>query len=123
MILEAGSRGYENAGRISAFTGFPTLLGWTNHEGQWRGNSVEIDRREPVIETIYTTPSADEALALLKEWQVRYVILGDAERQYVEKYCQTPEHPCSVNQALEKFGRVLTPVFTQGSITVYQTPD
>jgi YYY domain-containing protein len=121
-IVEAGSGGYENAGRISAFTGFPTLLGWTNHEGQWRGSQEEINRRTPVIQTIYTTPSAQTALDLLHQWDVRYVIVGSTERTYVASLCQDAQSPCNSKQALDKFNKILTKVFSQGSTTVYQVP-
>jgi YYY domain-containing protein len=123
ILLEAGAGGYENAGRISAFTGFPTLLGWTNHEVQWRGSSAEIAVRAPVIAEIYTTSYASVALDLLKKWRVRYVIVGNAERQYIEKECQNPDHPCNTLKALTKFDEALTPVFTQGGTTIYQVPE
>lgn len=122
-VLEAGSGGYENAGRISAFTGFPTLLGWTNHEGQWRGNQTEINLRAPLIQTIYTTPSPTIALDLLRQWGVRYVIVGETERAYVDKLCQDVKQPCNVGRALAKFDQVLTRVFSQGGTTVYQVPN
>ncbi len=122
IILEATGGGYENAGRISAFTGFPTLLGWTNHESQWRGNNSAIDQRSPVVSTIYTTSSASQALQLLQEWQVQYVIVGDTERQYVTKQCQAAQPPCDPAKALAKFAQFLTPVFQQGSTTVYRVP-
>ncbi len=121
-ILEAGSTSYENAGRISAFTGFPSLLGWTNHEGQWRGSREQINRRAPVIASIYTTPSAQTALELLREWQVDYLILGGAERIYITGICRQPETACQPNRALEKFEQVLEPVFSQGGTTVYRVP-
>jgi YYY domain-containing protein len=121
-ILEAGSRGYENAGRISAFTGFPTILGWENHEGQWRGSLTEINKRIPVIQTIYTTPEPSVTLDLLHQWNVRYVIVGDTERTYVSKLCQDEKNPCNTNKALAKFDQALTKVFSQGNTTVYQVP-
>ena len=39
VIVEAASYNeYTHLGRISAFTGLPTLLGWGGHEVQWRVN-------------------------------------------------------------------------------------
>jgi uncharacterized membrane protein len=122
MILEAGSGGYENAGRIAAFTGFPSILGWTNHEGQWRGNYAEISKRQPVIQKIFTTSSGKEALDLLHQWNVRYVVIGNTELSYVIKQCQEAKPQCSANQALGKFKKILTPVFSKGATTVYQVP-
>lgn len=121
-ILEAPGGGYENYGRVSAFTGLPTLLGWTNHEGQWRGDYTEINRRMPDIQVIYTTASEDEALTLLRKWGVSYVIVGEAEQRFIQKTCASLQTPCSPVRALAKFERFLTPVFSEQSITVYQVP-
>jgi YYY domain-containing protein len=121
-ILEAPGGGYENAGRISAFTGLPTLLGWTNHEGQWRGSYAEINRRMPDIQEIYTTPSEDKALALLHQWKISYLILGEAERQFIQKTCSNPQSPCSPERALAKFDRFLVPLYNQQSVTIYLVP-
>jgi uncharacterized membrane protein len=122
ILLEGVNGSYQISGRVSAFTGFPALLGWPGHEGQWRGNYVEQGKREPVIARIYSTPNAAEALTLLREWHIRYVIMGEAERQYINKICAKPETPCNTSKAEEKFTEVLNPVFTQGSITVYEVP-
>jgi len=119
VILEAPGGGYELYGRISAFTGLPTLLGWQNHEGQSRGNEDEINQRLPDIQAIYTTPSEEEALALLQKWNVRYVILGESERQYIDKLCSQPENSCSPARALAKFDRFLIPVYSQQGVTIY----
>lgn len=118
-ILEAPGSGYEPRGRISAFTGLPTLLGWANHEGQWRGGQEEINNRLPDIETIYTTPDPQQALDLLKQWNIRYVVLGNAERQFIAEICRQPERSCSAARAQAKFDRFLVPVFSHQSITIY----
>jgi YYY domain-containing protein len=122
ILLEAPGGGYQNYDRISAFTGLPTLLGWTNHEGQWRGSYEEINRRVPDIQTIYTTPSEAEALELLHKWNVSYVILGSAEQQYIQSLCRKPETACSPERALAKFDRFLTRVYSQQSIVIYSVP-
>lgn len=122
IILEAGAKGYENAGRISAFTGYPTLLGWENHEGQWRGTQEQINERAPVIAAIYTTPSAEVALDLLHRWNVRYVVLGEAERLYISRTCQASGTVCNPTKAEAKFETALKAVFQQGGTTVYQVP-
>ncbi len=56
MIVEAPGCAYQTINgvpmnRFSAFTGVPTLLGWANHERQWRRGefedlSAEIDARD-----------------------------------------------------------------------------
>jgi uncharacterized membrane protein len=122
ILLEGVNGSYQASGRVSAFTGFPALLGWPGHEDQWRGNHIEQGKREAVIARIYTTGDAPEALDLLRQWQVRYVIFGDPERQYIEKICSRLETPCNIRRAEEKFTEILQPLFTQGSITVYEVP-
>jgi YYY domain-containing protein len=127
VILEApsvppagGSYTYE--GRISAFTGFPTLLGWAVHESQWRGNYDEQGLREPDIATIYTTSDAQAALDLLHKWNVSYLILGSPELSYIQRLCSQPERACTMSTALRKFEQVFEPVFSQGQLTIYRVP-
>jgi len=127
VILEApsvsptgGSYTYE--GRVSAFTGFPAVLGWAVHESQWRGNYDEQARREPDIATIYTTSDGQTALDLLHKWNVSYVILGSPEMSYIQRLCSQTERGCTTNTALRKFDRVLQSVFSQGQVTIYKVP-
>jgi uncharacterized membrane protein len=55
VIVEAVGGAYSEYGRISANTGRPTLLGWANHQYQWRGSDTpEPPIRERAVEQIYT---------------------------------------------------------------------
>lgn len=120
VILEAPGRSYNYEGRISAFTGFPAVLGWSLHEGQWRGNHIEQGKREPDIATIYTTHDGQQALGLLHKWEVDYVIVGATEQLYVEQLCSAPDRHCHPAEALKKFDVLLKPVLKQGQTTIYQ---
>jgi YYY domain-containing protein len=126
VILEApsvppgGSYTYE--GRISAFSGFPSVLGWAVHESQWRGNYDEQGKREPDIATIYTSSDAQTTLDLLKKWDVSYVVLGGPELNYIQRLCSQPERGCTLSTALRKLERLLQPVFSQGQLTIYKVP-
>jgi YYY domain-containing protein len=122
VILEAPGKSYNYEGRISAFSGFPAVLGWALHESQWRGNYVEQGKREPDIETIYTTRDGQQALALLQKWQVDYVVVGAPERRYVEELCSPSDRQCNPLEAERKFELLLKPAFKQGQTTVYQAP-
>lgn len=120
VILEAPADCcYDLRGRISAFTGLPTLLGWPGHQYQWRGSSQAADLRRPDIETIYTTPDAQTALDLLRRWNVRFVVLGGLERDYIREACAGR---CDPLAAEAKFTEVLAPVFEQGQMTLYLVP-
>jgi uncharacterized membrane protein len=119
-LTKAGSYRYE--GRISAFTGLPAVLGWSSHEGQWRGNYDEQFLREPDIATIYTTKDPQLALELLRKWNVQYLILGNPERTFIQELCNDSTRSCNLTVALRKFDLFLEPVFGQGTITIYQVP-
>lgn len=111
VILEATGNPYSSYGRISIYSGLPTLLGWGNHEGQWRGSDFQgiLARRQSDIETLYTTPNWQQTQTLLKQYHVRYVIVGSLERTSYR-----------VNEA--KFNNFLKPVFRHGSVVIYEVP-
>jgi uncharacterized membrane protein len=121
VILEAPGKSYNYEGRISAFTGFPAVLGWAIHESQWRGSYEEQGKREPDIAAIYTTNDPVYALELLQKWDVDYVIVGWPEQTYIQETCNA-SGGCNLNGALRKFNLALRPVFTQGSVTIYAVP-
>ncbi|MFZ2360756.1 MAG: DUF2298 domain-containing protein [Anaerolineae bacterium] len=97
-VLEAHGGSYTYAGRISAQTGLPTLLGWEGHELQWRGNTVEQDQRRPILERIYGNASGVELQGLLNQWQIDYVVTGGQERQ---TYSITPQSEARLAQIME----------------------
>jgi YYY domain-containing protein len=99
---------YSYTGRISAFTGLPTLLGWGGHEQQWRGNYTEPAMREPSIKTLFDSTDAQEAQSIMQQYKVRYVIVGQTERQ---KYSA---------EGLDKFSQICEVAFQKGQSMVYQ---
>ncbi len=124
-ILEAPAPPYASyvyEGRISAFTGLPTLLGWPGHENQWRGSYIEPAKRQPEIQTIFGTHDGQEMLNLLHKWGVSYVIIGVTEQRYVVGLCQSTEMVCEPTTALRKFDLFLKPVFESGQTRIYQVP-
>ena len=122
VILETPGRSYTYEGRISAFTGLPTVLGWAIHESQWRGNYDEQGKREPDIATIYSTTDVNQALDLLHKWDVKYVILGATETNYIQNLCQDATRRCNLPQAIRKFEQSFPLVFQQGQTAVYLVP-
>ena len=113
VILEAPGdryRAYIYEGRVSAFTGLPTLLGWGGHEHQWRGNYDEPARREPDIATLFTTPDPDQALPILRRYGIKYIYVGLLE---VSRY--PPE-------GLAKFARIGQVVYDAGGVKIFRIP-
>jgi uncharacterized membrane protein len=93
--------------RISTFTGLPTVMGWAGHEFQWRGADPEIQKRVDDIKTVYTTSDVAQARSLLRQYNVRYVVVGPTELQ---------AYP---GPGLTKFSRFMHTAFAQAGTTVY----
>jgi uncharacterized membrane protein len=111
VLLEATDDGSEirpARSRISSWTGLPTVLGWYEHETQWRGTDVEQRRRLPDITTIYSTTDEATARSLLQRYQVAYILVGDRERK---------QYPV---EGLAKFDRMFPIAFQQGTLTLYR---
>jgi YYY domain-containing protein len=109
VILEATGGSYTYYGRVSTHTGLPTLLGWGGHELQWRGNYDEPGRREPVIETLYSSPDVESSRALLNEYDIEYVYVGP-----LEKSTYALSRP-----VLDKFESLMDVVYEGGEVTIY----
>ena len=82
VILEANLPDYQWGGRISAFTGLPTLLGWSFHETQQRrGYGPWITQRQTDVTTIYSDDVLFETVEpLLQRYGVRLIYVGELER-------------------------------------------
>jgi len=83
VLAEATGNAYTDYGRIGAATGLPTVLGWENHEGLWRGGGsiAETSARKRDLKLIYTSEEFEGVLGLLHKYQVRYVFVGALEKR------------------------------------------
>jgi YYY domain-containing protein len=79
VVLESVGNDYSafGHGRISTFTGLPTVLGWPGHERQW---GHDVDARADDVARAYSTPTAAGARPVLDRYGVRYVVVGPLER-------------------------------------------
>ena len=109
VLLEAVGGSYTGYARISTHSGLPTVLGWPGHEAQWRGGYEEMGTRQQDVEIMYTSPDWSQTKTLLERYDVRYVVVGGLER-------------ATYRVDEQKFQRYLTPVFSQGEITIYLMP-
>ena len=116
---------YTHNGRVSAFTGLPTVMGWGGHEFQWRVNWVGppqqgdgtgqridavIKQRLDAVTQIYTNTDPQQVLALLHHYSARYVYVGAAERQLYQ------------SADLERFATFLRVVYHADGVTIYAVP-
>jgi YYY domain-containing protein len=79
VVLESVGDDYSafGHGRISTFTGRPTVMGWAGHELQW---SHDPGSRPADVKTLYTTRDVATATPLLGRYGVDYVVAGPIER-------------------------------------------
>jgi uncharacterized membrane protein len=83
VVLEAHQDQYHWTARISSYTGLPTVLGWPWHQIQQRTPyEAEIRARAAAIAELYNTPDPRRAEALLRRYEVAYVVVGEVERAY-----------------------------------------
>jgi YYY domain-containing protein len=81
-LVEAVGNDYDaSAARISTAAGIPSILGWSFHEIQWRGDSGEVRDRMDDIEQLYKTTDWISAEEILAKYGVRYVYFGSLEQQ------------------------------------------
>ncbi|MBK9005959.1 MAG: hypothetical protein IPM31_03095 [Anaerolineae bacterium] len=108
VVAEAVGGAYSSYARIANYTGLPTVLGWDNHEGQWRDQSLQGNRRQD-IETLYTTPDGLTAQDIVAKYNIRYIYIGGLERS---------TYPVDEG----KFNSLFKIVFQQGNVTIYEAP-
>lgn len=113
-LLQDSGVDYTDAGRIAARTGRATPIGWFFHEIQWRGenpaNRAEFTSRQDAVDAIYLSPTAEEALAGLRETGADWVVVGRLELQ---RY--PAEH-------LADFAAFLDLAFQAGDLRIYRVP-
>jgi uncharacterized membrane protein len=116
-ILEAPGCEWTHFSRISAFTGLPTLLGWPGgHEGEWRANWPPLQNedifgeRANAINTIYTSDDEATVLSLLRQYSVKLVYVGVAERNL---------YPTA---KLDRFSAYLKIIYQRDGVTIYAVP-
>jgi YYY domain-containing protein len=116
IVLEAQTDPYRWAGRVSAYTGLPTLLGWPWHERQQRRVALAdrvIDSRQRLIKQLYTLASPRETIRELQLYGVEYVYVGQLERALY------PAAGLARFDALAQAGK-LQIVYQRGATVIYQ---
>ena len=86
--------------RVSGLTGVPDVLGWSNHERQWRGTTYDeaAGNRQADLDTLFKNGRWETAQTIIQQYGISYIFFGSSER---EKYGSAGE---------EKFADHLQPV-------------
>jgi len=121
--VEATDGPYSEFARMATQTGFPTILGWDQHERLWRGASInaEVDARKQDVDAIYNAATLAQAKPLLDKYHVAYVVIGYLEMQ---KYGgATPEeHQRFLSRFDAMAAQGLPVAFQQGETRIYKVP-
>lgn len=107
IIAEAVGGSYTGFARVSAHTGFPTVLGWDFHEYQWRGSFEPQGTRKEDIERLYVTRDWEVARQVLEQYDIDYVYVGPLEKV---------SYPGLVTRKFEVF---MDRLFSAGDVTIY----
>ncbi len=115
VILEGSTEPerYRWGGRVSIYTGLPTIVGWKWHqEQQRRAYQADVGRRTRDVHLLYETANPEKARELLTKYGVEYVYVGPLERAYYGA------------DGLAKFedmvGEDLERVFQTDQVTIYR---
>ncbi|MDO9088300.1 MAG: DUF2298 domain-containing protein [Anaerolineaceae bacterium] len=112
VVLEGTKGAYWIEGRssrISMMTGLPTVMGWVNHEAQWRGKYFSnVATRENDIRIIYMDRDWYTTEELLNQYDITYVVVSPLEREWYGAIQQS------------KFDQNMQKVFELGDYVIYQ---
>jgi YYY domain-containing protein len=78
-IVEASNGNYQWYGRVSIYTGLPDVLGWGSREYEQRYGEEVFPRQEDV-QHFWGGEDPNAALAFLRQYNVKYIYVGDLER-------------------------------------------
>lgn len=84
VVAEAVLMAYRSHyGRVAAITGLPIVIGWENHERQWRGPTYDATagNRAADVNELFTDLRWDFALEIIERYDIDYVFYGATERQ------------------------------------------
>ncbi len=120
VIAEASLDQYWCAGsRIAIHTGLPVVVGWPWHEVQQR-DWTDIHARQETLRSLYTTTDTAEKQAILDEYRVEYVIVGDLERNYPTNACESTDNSAGIEAFQSMVGTSLEVAFQAGDTVVYR---
>ncbi|MFZ4815144.1 MAG: DUF2298 domain-containing protein [Phototrophicaceae bacterium] len=117
VIAEAIGGAYRNQfGRVAVLTGLPIVLGWENHERQWRGETYSLiaGTRRTDVETLYNDLRWDVAREIIQRYSIDYIFYGATERY------GTGEQPAFAAAGEDKFRENLTVICPFGDSLFYQ---
>lgn len=84
VIVEAHTSEYKYGSRYTIYTGLPGVVGWNWHQRQQRAATTPtlVTDRVAAVNSFYRDADISAALEFLRQYDVRYVVVGEYERVY-----------------------------------------
>ncbi len=114
VIVEANTPEYRWGSRYTIYTGLPGVVGWNWHQRQQRAltPSEWVTDRVDQIGTFYSTTSETVALDFLRQYKVKFIVVGQLERAYYS------------TDGLDKFdqwnGKYWQEIYRDGQTVIYE---
>lgn len=69
-------------GRVGTLAGIPIVLGWENHERQWRGSTYPAiaGTRNDDLKRLYTAADLSRVNDVIERYNINYILYGTSER-------------------------------------------
>ena len=119
VIVEANCVEYHWCSRMTVYTGLPGVLGWNWHQRQQRGFTSPnlVENRVAEIGMFYTTDNINWTQTFLKKYQVKYIIVGQLERNYYPPVDATLDGLAKFKQYDGKYWKT---VYHDKNTTIYE---
>ncbi len=103
------------ANRVAMYTGLPAIVGWDWHQRQQRAvvPGSMVSSRIQDVNMLYNTTDIQEALDILRQYNVSYIYVGELERAYY-----TPEGIAKFQQMAD--AGLLQIVYQDDAVTIYK---
>ena len=83
IVVEAQRDAYNSRyNRVGSMTGIPTVMGWRNHENQWRGPTFDetAGGRAESVDALYNAADIEFARQIIDQYGIDYIVYGQTER-------------------------------------------
>jgi YYY domain-containing protein len=118
VIVEANCTEYRWCTRFTIYTGLPGVVGWNWHQRQQRGIfAPQVQERVNEVGMFYNTTDIQIAIDFLKKYDVRYIIVGQLERNI---YPVLPDLPDGLAKFKEYDGVYWQAVYQDANTTIYE---
>ena len=118
VILEANCPEYRWCTRFTIYTGLPGVVGWNWHQRQQRGIfAPQVQQRVDEVGAFYTTSDIQYALSFIKKYDVKYIVVGQLERNVYPTLEGLPDGLAKFPQYAGEYWRV---VYQEDDTTIYE---